>query len=189
MNLPGFALIVIGCWLVFIAYWLVSAFKVKAAAERGSFASTLAYRVPLLIGAILIGTFRWHYPMSLHVTPESEATWWGGAFVCVAGLAVTIWARATLGGNWSSNVQFKEDHQLVRTGPYRFVRHPIYTGILIMCSAQGIQFGRLHAWIGWLVIFVGLWIKLKQEEAVMLRHFPEYSDYCKQVKGIVPFVI
>jgi protein-S-isoprenylcysteine O-methyltransferase Ste14 len=189
MNLPGYALIIIGCWLVFIAYWMVSAFKVKATAERGSFQSTLAYRLPLIAGLFLIGTFGWHYPMNLRLTPDNEATHWAGAFVCVAGLAVTIWARATLGGNWSSNVQFKQDHQLVRTGPYRFARHPIYTGILIMSCAQPIQFGRLHFWLGLVVVFVGLWIKLKQEEAVMLRHFPEYADYCKQVKAIVPFAV
>lgn len=187
--MPGYALIIIGCWLIFIAYWIVSAFRVKVTVERGSFVSTLAYRIPLIFGFVFIGTFGWHHPMNLPLTPESEATRWAGAFVCVAGLMVTIWARATLAGNWSSDVQFKEGHQLVKTGPYRFARHPIYTGILIMCSAQAIQFGRLHFWLGWLVVFVGLWIKLKQEEAVMLKHFPEYADYRKQVKAIVPFVI
>jgi protein-S-isoprenylcysteine O-methyltransferase Ste14 len=189
MNLRGFALIVIGCWLAFIAYWIISAFKVKATAERGSFRSTLAYRLPLVFGFVLIGIFGWHYPMNLPLTPDTGVTRWAGAFVCVAGLAVTIWARATLGGNWSSDVQFKEGHQLVKKGPYRFVRHPIYTGILIMSSAQAIQFGRLHFWLGLLVVFIGLWIKLKQEEAVMLKYFPEYADYRKQVKAIVPFVI
>jgi protein-S-isoprenylcysteine O-methyltransferase Ste14 len=189
MKLPGYALIIIGCWLTFIAYWIVSAVKVKATAERGSFASTLAYRIPLIIGFVFIGTYRWHYPWTLSLTPESEATRWAGAFVCIGGLMVTIWARATLGGNWSSNVQFKQDHQLVRTGPYRFVRHPIYTGILIMSFAQPIQFGRLHFWLGLVIIFIGLWIKLKQEETVMQRHFPEYSQYSKQVKAIVPFII
>jgi protein-S-isoprenylcysteine O-methyltransferase Ste14 len=187
--MPGYALIIIGCWLIFIAYWMISSFRVKAAAKRGTFLSTLTYRIPLLVGGIMIGTFRWHHPMNLPLTPDSDITRWAGALVCVAGLGVTIWARVTLGGNWSSDVQFKEDHQLVSKGPYRFVRHPIYTGILIMCSAQAIQFGRLHFWLGWLIVFVGLWIKLKQEEAVMLRHFPEYSDYRKQVKAIVPFVI
>ena len=188
-NMPGYFLIVTNCWLVFVIFWLVSALKVKAPAERGSFLSTLAYRLPFIIGGILLGFFGWHYPMNLSVTPESEATRWAGAFVCMAGLAVTLWARVTLGRNWSSDVQFKQDHQLIKTGPYRFARHPIYTGILIMCTAQGIQFGRLHFWLGWLIVFIGLWIKLKQEEAVMLRHFPEYADYRKQVKAIVPFVI
>jgi protein-S-isoprenylcysteine O-methyltransferase Ste14 len=189
MILPGYALIVIGCWLIFIAYWIVSAFKVKATVERGSFQSTLAYRLPLVLGFVLIGRFRWDNSMNLSLTPESEGTRWAGAFVCVAGLMVTIWARATLGTNWSSNVQFKQDHQLVKAGPYRFVRHPIYTGLLIMSSAQAIQFGRLHFWLGLLIVFIGLWIKLKQEEAVMLKHFPEYVKYRKQVKAIVPFLV
>jgi protein-S-isoprenylcysteine O-methyltransferase Ste14 len=58
-----------------------------------------------------------------------------------------------------------------------------------MCSAQAIQFGRLHFWLGFIVIGIGLWIKLKQEERVMLKHFPEYSEYRKQVKALVPFLI
>ena len=188
-NMPSYGKIIIGCWLAFIGYWLVSAFTVKATAERRSFVSMLWYRVPLIIGGIMVGTFGWRYPMSLLLTPDSEATRYAGAYVCVAGLAIAIWARWTLGSNWSSDVAFKQDHQLVKRGPYRLVRHPIYTGVLLMCSAPGIQFGRLHFWLGFIIIGVGLWIKLKQEESIMLKHFPEYSDYRKQVKALVPFVI
>lgn len=188
--MPIYAVIIIGCWLILAGYWLVSAFTAKSVAERGSFASTLWYRIPVIIGGVMIGTFRvWHPPMTLPITPDTEATRYAGAFVCVAGLAIAIWARWTLGGNWSSEVTFKQDHQLVKRGPYRFARHPIYTGILVMCCAQPIQFGRLHFWLGLIIIGIGLWIKLKQEEIVMLKHFPEYSDYRKQVKALVPFVI
>ena len=188
-NMPSYGKIIIGCWLAFIGYWLVSAFTVKANAERRSFVSMLWYRVPLIIGGIMVGTFGWRYPMSLRLTPDSEATRYAGAYVCVAGLAIAIWARWTLGSNWSSDVAFKQDHQLVKRGPYRLVRHPIYTGVLLMCSAPGIQFGRLHFWLCFIIIGVGLLIKLKQEESIMLKHFPEYSDYRKQVKALVPFVI
>ena len=188
--MPIYGKIVIGCWLIFIGYWIVSAFTVKAVVERASFVSMLWYRILLIIGGVLIGTFRvWHYPMTLPITPDTEATRYAGAFVCVAGLAIAIWARWTLGGNWSGTVTFKQDHELVKRGPYRFVRHPIYTGGLVMCSAQGIQFGRLHFWLGLIVIGIGLWIKLKQEETVMLKHFPEYSDYRKKVKALIPFII
>jgi protein-S-isoprenylcysteine O-methyltransferase Ste14 len=188
--MPGYGLIIISCWLIFIGYWLVSWFATKRTVERGSFASTLLYRIPLIIGGIMIGTYHpWHGPMILPITPDSEATRWAGAYVCVAGLAIAIWARWTLGGNWSSNVQFKEGHQLIRKGPYRFVRHPIYTGILVMCSAQAIQFGRLHFWLGLFLVGIGLWIKLRQEETVMMKHFPEYSEYRKQARALVPFVI
>jgi protein-S-isoprenylcysteine O-methyltransferase Ste14 len=187
LLVPG--LVIIGCWITFLVYWLATASGVKATAERKSFASSLAYRLPVVIGGILLLVLRWHYPMNLPITPESIVTWYAGAPVCVAGLAFCIWARWTLGGNWSSNVQFKEGHQLIRKGPYRFVRHPIYTGILVMCSAPAVQFGRVHFWLGLLLVAIGLWIKLKQEERVMLKHFPEYSEYQKQVRALLPFVI
>ena len=189
--MPIFGKIVIGCWLIFIGYWIVSAFTAKKVAERGSFLSTLMYRLPLMIGGAMIAIFRWWYQyplMVIQITPDTDVTHYAGACVCVAGLAMAIWARWTLGGNWSSEVTFKQEHQLIRRGPYRFVRHPIYTGVLMMCLAQPIQFGRLHFWLGLIVIIIGLWIKLKQEEKVMLAHFPEYSDYRKQVKALVPFV-
>ena len=190
VNMPFYGQIIVACWVVFIGYWLVSALATKATTERGSFVSMLWYRVPLAIGGILIGKLRgWDNLMGLPLTPDSEATRYAGACVCVAGLAIAVWARWTLGGNWSSGVTFKQDHQLVTRGPYRFVRHPIYTGVLVMCSTQAIQFGRLHFWLGFLVIGIGLWIKLKQEETVMLGHFPEYSDYRKRVKALLPFVI
>lgn len=184
---PG--LVILVCWIVFVVYWLISAITVKATAERKSFLSSLAYRTPLIIGGILLGDHHVPQPLNFHLTPETWASAVSGAAVCLAGLGIALWSRWTLAGNWSSDVRFKQGHELVRTGPYRFVRHPIYTGILMMCLGPTIQFGRLHCWLGVVVIGVGLWIKLKQEEGVMLRHFPEYSEYRKRVKAIVPFVI
>lgn len=188
--MPVYGLIIIGCWITFIVYWLATASRVKATAERKSFASSLSYRLPVIIGGIMIGTFRvWRPPMTLELTPDTLYTRYAGAAVCVAGLALAIWSRWTLGSNWSSNVQFKEGHQLIRRGPYRFVRHPIYTAILMMCSAQAIQFGRLHFWLGLVLVGIGLWVKLKQEETVMRQHFPEYAEYSKQVKALVPYIL
>lgn len=186
-RVPG--LIILSCWLALFTFWLVSAFTAKATAERKSFASSLVYRIPLIVGAVVLGKFHQPYPMNLPFTPQTPVTPWIGAAVCVAGLGVAIWSRWTLAGNWSSNVQFKEGHQLIKTGPYRFVRHPIYTGILLMCLALPIQFGRLHCWLGLAIICVGLWIKLKQEERIMLQHFAEYSYYRKHVKALVPFIV
>jgi protein-S-isoprenylcysteine O-methyltransferase Ste14 len=78
----------------------------------------------------------------------------------------------------------------VKAGPYRFVRHPIYTGLLVMCLGSAIEIGRLHCFLSLVVVGLGFWIKLKQEESLMLRHFPvEYPVYQKQVKALVPFVI
>ena len=113
-----------------------------------------------------------------------------GAVISVLGLGVTIWARRTLAGNWSSDVTFKRGHELIRTGPYRFARHPIYTGLLSMCLGTAVVMGAMRYWLALPVMTVAFWIKLKQEERLLLRHFPEgYTAYQKQVKALVPLVI
>lgn len=187
MSIPG--MIILGCWMAFLLYWIFSAFAVKATAERKSFVSSLPYRIPLVIGLFVVVKIRWFYPWNLSLTPHTLLTSWIGAAVCVIGLGITIWSRWTLAGNWSSDVRFKQGHELVQRGPYRFVRHPIYTGILLMCLAPPIQYGRLHHWLGTLIIWIGIWVKLKQEETIMLQHFPQYAEYRKRVKALVPFVL
>jgi len=105
------------------------------------------------------------------------------------GLFAAIWSRKTLGSDWSRDVELKEGHQLVERGPYRFVRHPIYTSHLLMGLGTAIASGLLLAFAGLLSFFVGFWIKLKQEERLLLTHFPnEYPAYKARVKALVPFV-
>jgi protein-S-isoprenylcysteine O-methyltransferase Ste14 len=182
--------ILIGCWLIFMGYWAVSAFGQKPTAEEKSFLFTLTYRGPLTLGGLLLWFPRFSHPLNLVLTPHTNLTQVFGAAVCVFGLLGAIWARRTLGSNWSSEVAFKQGHELVKTGPYRFVRHPIYTGLLLMCLGTAIVPGQLRSWLGLLILGMGLWIKLKQEEALLLRHFPDaYPAYQKQVKALVPFAI
>jgi len=182
--------IIIGCWLAFIVYWYLSAQKVKAAAEKQSLASALRHR--LLVGA---GWWLLVYrglppPLSSPLTPRTDLTQFIGAAICVAGLLVTIWARRTLAGNWSSDVTFKQGHELMKTGPYRFVRHPIYTGLLLMCLGSAIDIGQLRGWLGLGLVFLGFWVKLRQEETLLLRHFPDtYPAYRKEVKALAPFIL
>ncbi|MBN1567651.1 MAG: isoprenylcysteine carboxylmethyltransferase family protein [Acidobacteria bacterium] len=201
--------IVLGCWIIFVAYWLISGWRVKATSERQSMRSSLAHRIPLGVsflllaawneetgggGAIIaIGTITiMHLPEPMNIRVTSHADWAlvMGGFICLVGLFVTLWARWTLAGNWSSDVTFRQGHELIRRGPYRFVRHPIYTGLLTMCLGTAIEIGRLRSWLALPLMMAALLIKLKQEEAFLLRHFPdEYQPYRKQVKAIIPFVI
>lgn len=170
-------------------YWLISSYAVKATVERKTFGSSLSYRIPTIIGAILLAKLGNRTPLNILLTPQTLLTAWLGAAVCVMGLGIAIWSRWTLAGNWSSDVRFKQGHELMQTGPYRFVRHPIYTGIILMCFASALQFGSLHSWLGALLIGIGLWIKLSQEEKIMLQHFSEYAAYRKRVKALVPFIL
>jgi protein-S-isoprenylcysteine O-methyltransferase Ste14 len=182
--------IIVGCWIFFFGYWLVSALHGKKIVERQSIASALAHRIPVGIGWFLLLFRGLGTPLDNRVIPRTDLTLVAGTTVCVLGLLVTIWARRTLAGNWSSDVTFKQDHELVRAGPYRFVRHPIYTGLLVMALGTAIEIGRLRCWIGLAVVGVGFWIKLKQEERLLRRHFPdEYPVYERQVKALVPWVV
>ncbi len=182
--------IIVGCWAIFLAYWLISAFGQKAMAEQKSFLSSLSFRIPLALGGLLLWFPGFRHPLDLILTSHADLARACGAVVCIFGLLVTIWARWTLGGNWSSEVAFKQGHELVKTGPYSFVRHPIYTGLLLMCLGTAIEVGQLHSWLGLPLLCTGFWIKLRQEEALLVRHFPDdYPAYRKQVKALVPFVI
>jgi protein-S-isoprenylcysteine O-methyltransferase Ste14 len=183
-------LIILGCWIIFAGYWLISALRVKAIAERQSVGSALAHRIPLGFSYILLAVRHWPPPMNLPVTPQADWARAMGSLVCVLGLFVTLWARWTLAGNWSSDVTFKQDHELIKTGPYRFVRHPIYTGLLIMSLGTALDFSKLHCWLALPLMTAAFWIKLRQEERLMLRHFPDdYPAYQKQAKALVPFII
>jgi protein-S-isoprenylcysteine O-methyltransferase Ste14 len=181
---------IIWCWIIFICYWTATGRRVKPTAERQGTLSGLAYRGPLIVGAILIWLDTLPYPMNLALTPPSDLARVIGVVVCVLGLAVAIWARRTLADNWSATVTFKQGHELIQSGPYRFARHPIYTGMLLMCLASAIAGGQLHVWLGFVIFCSALCLKLSQEESLMLRHFPnDYPAYRNRVKALIPFVL
>jgi protein-S-isoprenylcysteine O-methyltransferase Ste14 len=182
--------IVLGCWIVFSVYWVVSSLTVKRTAERQSIFSMLVHRIPIGFSGFLLVYQHWPPPMNRVLIPRAGWVLVTGATICAGGMFVALWARWTLAGNWSSNVTFKRGHELVTSGPYRFVRHPIYSGLLVMFIGTALEIGRLHCWLAVPLAAVGCWIKLRQEEALLLRHFPEaYPTYFRQVKALVPYVI
>jgi protein-S-isoprenylcysteine O-methyltransferase Ste14 len=95
----------------------------------------------------------------------------------------------TLGRNWSGTVTFKENHELVVRGPYAYVRHPIYTGMMLMFLGTALAQGTFGALLSLPILFLSFWIKYRQEETLMIEHFGEqYRDYMKRVSAIIPFV-
>ncbi len=183
--------IISGCWVVFITVWLLAAASTKRTVYRESRAQRLRYWVLLVISYLLLLYGReLPYPLNLRVIPRATPIACAAAFLCVAGLGFALWARVTLGRNWSGVVTLKEGHELVQRGPYRFVRHPIYTGVLIMFFATALVQSHLAGFVGVLLMFASFWIKLDREETLMLRQFPErYAAYQQGVKRIIPFVL
>lgn len=182
--------IIAACWCIFVFVWLITAFRTKQTAERQSVSSALAHRIPVGLGWWLLIVPKWPGPMGRQVIPRTVFSQVISAVICVTGLIFTLWARHTLAGNWSSDVTFKQNHELIRTGPYRIVRHPIYTGLLVMCLGTAISVCEVRGGVSLLLVTVGFWIKLSQEERLLLRHFPDaYPAYQREVKALVPFII
>jgi protein-S-isoprenylcysteine O-methyltransferase Ste14 len=183
--IPG--LTILACWVALVLYWRISERGVKAAAERQGWQGRLA-RLPVWLGyiALLVGGV---YPLGPRLFAKEDWSAWLGAEICALGLFLAVWARKTLGVEWSQDVELKQGHRLVTSGPYSFVRHPIYTCHLVMGLGTAITFGRIAGFAGCLLFFIGFWTKLRQEEELLVRHFPEeYPDYKKRVKVLVPFV-
>jgi protein-S-isoprenylcysteine O-methyltransferase Ste14 len=177
------------CWAVLLVYWIVAAFWAKRTAERygwggGQWGWLIVAGFLLLPRAALplsVDRILWQYTPALGITAD---------LVTLVGLAITLWARTTLGGNWSASVTIKEDHDLVAQGPYRYVRHPIYSGFILMVLGTVMLWGRVAGLLLWLACVLRFWLKLREEERVLARHFPEaYPRYRARVKALIPFVL
>ena len=179
------------CWILFAVIWLLAAFATKKSVYRESGAQRLRYIIPLLLGWFLLAKgHRLSDPLNHRVIPRLEALAWIGAGLCIAGLAFCGWARFTLGRNWSGVVTLKGGHELITSGPYALVRHPIYTGLLTMFVATVIVLGHIAGIIAIPFVIVSFWVKLRSEENLMLKKFPnEYAAYQRRVKRIIPFIL
>jgi protein-S-isoprenylcysteine O-methyltransferase Ste14 len=176
-------------WFAWAVCWMVSSVRIKAAVRRESSASRLAHVIPLIVGGVLIGwrNLPWG-PLNARLWPHSLTAYWIGLTLLIAGLAFAVWARVHLGRNWSGSVTVKEGHELIRSGPYAYVRHPIYTGLITAVLATAIVSGTVRAAVGLVIITVSLLRKLRIEEAFMRETFAgEYERYSAEVPGLVPF--
>jgi protein-S-isoprenylcysteine O-methyltransferase Ste14 len=183
--------IITACWIIFFVVWLLAAVSTKRSVYRESRAQRLRYWVLLVIAfLLLINGRRLPYPLNVRIIPHLNVVACAGVVLCISGLAFSIWARVTLGRNWSGMVTLKEEHELIERGPYRLVRHPIYTGLISMFLATVIVLGHVSGIVGALLLFVSFWIKLSDEERLMLQHFPDqYAAYQQRVKRIIPFIL
>lgn len=178
-------------WLAWAVYWLLSASKVKATAREESIASRAAHLVPMIVAILLVMPLPlpWGF-LGKRMLPGGPATHWIAAAVVAAGLAFTVWARVHLGKNWSGTVTVKRDHELIRSGPYHFVRHPIYSGALLAVAGTAIARGEWRGLLAVLILFAALWRKLQHEERWMGEAFGEdYAKYRSEVAALIPFVI
>jgi protein-S-isoprenylcysteine O-methyltransferase Ste14 len=178
-------------WAGWAAIWIAMARGVKPPAQSESRASRLSHVGPLLIAAYLLAAPAPVPAPALHGRFVPLAVWPPalGATLGFVGLALCVWARVTIAANWSGDVQLKRGHELIVGGPYAHVRHPIYTGLLMMFAGTALAVGEWRAALAVAVAAAAFWLKLRREEALMRRQFGEaYARYASRVPALIPFV-
>ena len=172
-------------WIAFSVYWGVASKNSAEAKRSESFESRRVHVLLMTSGQLLLFAAipgLWH-----GFLPASA--WWvpAGLAILAASIALAVWARRHLGSNWSGRIEIKTDHELVRTGPYRKLRHPIYTAMLGMCVGTALIDGHVHALVGLALVVVAYWRKVHMEEANLREAFGvRYNDYRRATWGCIP---
>ena len=183
-------------WCAVGIVWLIAALATKRTARHEAVGSRvlhiviMAAAIVLFVSSLPFGARLPMGPLAWRFVPDSPAIAWTGLALTVAGCAFAIWARLLLGGNWSSSVTVKQDHQLIRRGAYTIVRHPIYSGFLLGMLGTALALGQWRGIAGLALAGIGWRMKSRVEEAFMVGQFgAAYIEYQRQVKALIPFVL
>jgi protein-S-isoprenylcysteine O-methyltransferase Ste14 len=171
-------------WLVWLGAWL----RTKKTQELAGFGSRLGYGAPVVVAFYLLFSsnvpFGW---LGKRIIPRIMVVEVLAVSLTALGIAFAIWARFYIGQNWSSAVTIKVGHQLIRTGPYAWVRHPIYSGLLLAMIGTALARRAPRGLLAILLLWLGFSIKRRMEEGFMLKTFgPEYEEYSRSTGALIP---
>ncbi len=182
-------------WIAFVAYWLILA-RFNKRAMRSARWSGWGARLVIIAGVLIVlrfhrrgvGGLAGSIGRSLAIHP-GIASQWTGVGLCVAGFAFAFWARAHLGRNWGMPMSLRQGHELVTSGPYAYVRHPIYSGIMLAMIGSALAVG--FFWLALFVLYFAYFLfSARTEEKMMLAQFPDtYPAYRRRTKMLIPYVL
>jgi protein-S-isoprenylcysteine O-methyltransferase Ste14 len=181
-------------WVLLTIYWEIAA-RNSAATRASESGASRALHLTLINGAMIVAF--WPFPGWLNghgwsfprILPESPLWAPLGIASGAAGMVLAIWARRVLGRNWSGAVTLKVAHELIRSGPYRRIRHPIYTGAFLMYFGTALISGRLQGPIALVMVAIAYARKIRQEETILRGEFgARYEEYTRESWALVPGV-
>jgi len=179
-------------WIVFLGWLFIPAIRKGLPVKRVSSWYVKKSFLVFFLAIIVIIAVTNLYPGSLilRIIPDSDAAGVAGIALTLLGLSFSAWARIHLGKYWSSMVMIKEGHQLIKTGPYQYVRNPMYTGMLCAFFGAVIAIGLALAFLVFGIAALSVWVKITAEEEILKETFgEEYAQYKREVKRIIPFII
>jgi len=180
--------IILYTWVAWVISWVAAAWWSDNTESQPSSRQELGYRVVNIIGALIIAIPAHGYEGAMRVWHVGWLGGWVCAVVVAIGVAIAWWARIYLGRLWSARVTQKTNHQVIDSGPYAFVRHPIYTGLLLSLLATVIAKGTIPALVGFIVIAIGIYLKARLEERWLSAELgaDAYDDYRRRVPMLLP---
>ena len=173
-------------WMTLAGVWLVLWFGTKSAKKSESPWERVQHLIPLVIGFWLLFGRSWD-GLNTRLAPDVPAVLWAGLALTAAGVAISVWARVSLGTNWSGVVTLKEGHELIRKGLYRWIRHPIYSGLLLAMIGTAIVRGRARGWVGFLIVLAAYYFKARREENYLRQEFGEkFEEHTRNTGMFLP---
>jgi protein-S-isoprenylcysteine O-methyltransferase Ste14 len=174
-------------WLLWLGYWWFEARNTARTRKSESLLTAVVYRGATVAGIVLIFGLK---RQRTELWPANVPLLGIAVILMLCGFAFAIWARRHIGRFWSAKVTLKEGHQLVESGPYSLVRHPIYSGLLLSMAATVMTIGTVQSVCGYALLVGALVFKLGAEERLLTAHLgAAYQDYQKRVKALIPGVI
>jgi len=182
--MPGAGRAIVDLWLIFALYWFVSALRLNRMRKREPLLQRLSYVLPLLAALAVVYWGDTQFPfLARRMIPGARWIAGTGIALTAAGIGFAIWARYHIGRYWSGSVSLREGHQLVRSGPYARIRHPIYTGILTGLAGTFVALGTYRELVVFLIIWAGFVMKSCREEALLSGEFGAAFDEHRRQTG------
>jgi protein-S-isoprenylcysteine O-methyltransferase Ste14 len=177
-----------GPWIIFAAYWAIGALRTRRTAKKEPFLWRYGVMAIEAVGFTLLFSRAARIGiLGNRVIPRGYDLRIAGVILLWAGIALALWARWHLGQYWSGRITIKEDHKLIRTGPYAHLRHPIYSGLILAVIGTAMEMDQWRGVLAIVVVTAGFWIKARREEQMLIAEFGDaFREHTQHTGFLIP---